>query len=74
VRIFAVLFYLVALINTLLLAYGFRDFSFPLTGMFLISVLGLPLSSYLYVTANPKAEQFSKLDEDECEVIGKFSI
>tara|TARA_B110000263_G_C15269910_1_gene492959 strand:+ start:1146 stop:1370 length:225 start_codon:yes stop_codon:yes gene_type:complete len=73
-RIFSVILYLVVFINTLLLAYGFRDFSFQLSGMFLFTVLGLPLSSYFYLTANPKAEQPVKLDEDECEVIGKFSI
>ena len=72
-KIFAVLLYLIALINTLLLAYGFRDFSFPLTGMFLFTVLGLPLSSYLYLLVNPKTEPI-KLDDDECDVVGKFVI
>jgi len=73
VRIFAVLLYLIALINTLLLAYGFRDFSFPLTGMFLFTVLGLPLSSYLYLLVNPKTER-NKLDDEECDVAGRFVI
>jgi hypothetical protein len=73
VRIFAVLLYLIALINTLLLAYGFRDFSFPLTGMFLLTVLGLPLSSYFYLLVNPKTEPI-KLDDDECDVVGRFVI
>ena len=72
-RIFAVLFYLVALINTLLLAYGFRDFSFPLTGMFLLTVLGLPFTTYLYLSVNPKTEPI-KLDDDECDVVGRFVI
>ena len=72
-RVFLVLLYLVVFINTLLLAFGFRDFSFQLTGMFLLTVLGLPLSSYLYLTASPKAEPMN-LDDDDCEVVGKFSI
>ena len=72
-RIFAVLLYLATLINTLLLAYGFRDFSFPLTGMFLFTVLGLPLSSYLYLLVNPKTDH-NKLDDDECDVAGRFVI
>ena len=72
-RLFSILLYLIAFINTLLLAYGFRDFSFPLSGMFLLTVLGLPLSSFLYLSANPKAE-FTKTDDDECEVVGRFVI
>ena len=72
-RIFAVLLYLVALINTLLLAYGFRDFSFPLTGMFLLTVLGLPFTTYLYLSINLKTEPI-KLDDDECDVAGRFVI
>jgi len=74
VRLFSILLYLVALINTLLLAYGFRDFSFPLSGMFLLTVLGLPLSTYLYLSANPKAEFTKTDDDDECEVVGRFVI
>ena len=72
-KIFSVLLYLVAFINTLLLAYGFRDFSFQLTGMFLLAVLGLPLSSYLYLSVTTKTELI-KLDEDECEVVDLFTI
>ena len=72
-RIFAVLLYLIALINTLLLAYGFRDFSFPLTGMFLFTVLGLPFTTYLYLSVNRKTEPI-KLDDDECDVVGRFAI
>ena len=72
-RIFAVLLYLIALINTLLLAYGFRDFSFPLTGMFLFTVLGLPFTTYLYLSVNRKTEPI-KLDDDECDVAGRFVI
>ena len=72
-RLFSFLLYLIVFINTLLLAYGFRDFSFPLTGMFLLAVLGLPLSTYLYLSTNPKAEPI-KTDDDECEVVGRFVI
>ena len=73
-KLFAVLIYLVSLVNTLLLAYGFRDFSFTLSGMFLFTVLGLPLSTYLYLSANPKAEFTKTDDDDECEVVGRFVI
>jgi len=59
-------------LNTLLLAFAFRDFSYPLLGMFLISFIGLPLVTYLFFN-NEKKEALTSL-EDSCDVVGKFSI
>jgi len=59
-------------LNTLLLAFAFRDFSYPLLGMFLISFIGLPLVTYLFFNTEKK-ESLTSL-EDSCDVVGKFSI
>ena len=59
-------------LNTLLLAFAFRDFSYPLLGMFLISFIGLPLVTYLFFNTEKKEALTSF--EDSCDVIGKFSI
>ena len=59
-------------LNTVLLAFAFRDFSYPLLGMFLISFIGLPLVTYLFFNAEKKEALTSF--EDSCDVVGKFSI
>ena len=59
-------------LNTLLLAFAFRDFSYPLLGMFLISFIGLPLVTYLFFNTEKKEALTSP--EDSCDVVGKFSI
>ena len=59
-------------LNTLLLAFAFRDFSYPLLGMFLISFIGLPLVTYLFFNTEKKEALTSF--EDSCDVVGKFSI
>jgi hypothetical protein len=74
--------FVVALINTLLLTYGFRDFSLQLTAMFFITIFGLPLGSYLAfvnISMPIRSEEKSKplkhnFNEDECDVVGKFVI
>ena len=59
-------------LNTLLLAFAFRDFSYPLLSMFLISFIGLPLVTYLFFNTEKKEALTSF--EDSCDVVGKFSI
>jgi hypothetical protein len=59
-------------ISYILLAFAFRDFSYPLLGMFLISFIGLPLVTYLFFNTEKK-EALTSL-EDSCDVVGKFSI
>ena len=53
-KLLGALLFIVALINTLLLTFGFRDFSLQLMTMFLFTVLGLPLSTYLFLSSGPK--------------------
>ena len=72
-KLLGALLFIIALINTLLLTFGFRDFSLQLMTMFLFTVLGLPLSTYLYLSSRPKNDSI-KTDDDECEVIGRFCI
>ena len=48
---------LIAILDTVLLAFGYRDFSWALLGMTLLSVLGFPLASYmLYSYYNPQPD------------------
>jgi hypothetical protein len=48
---------LIAILDTVLLAFGYRDFSWELLGMTLLSVLGFPLASYmLYSYYNPQPD------------------
>ena len=70
-KIAGILLFFSALISTFLLAFGFRDFSFQLTAMFMFSVVGLPLSTYLIL--KPKSLIEIK-DDDGCEVEGLFTI
>ena len=65
--------YIFAFICSFLLAYGYRDFSLQLTAMFLFSVIGLSLGSYLITSATEVSEKIKEID-DGCDVVGKFSI
>ena len=65
--------YIFAFIGCFFLAYGYRDFSLQLTAMFLFSVIGLSLGSYLITSATEVSEKIKEIDDD-CEVVGKFSI
>tara|TARA_X000000368_G_scaffold137042_1_gene107689 strand:+ start:7502 stop:7729 length:228 start_codon:yes stop_codon:yes gene_type:complete len=65
--------YILAFICSCLLSYGYRDFSLQLTAMFLFSVIGLSLGSYLITSSTEVSEKIKEI-EDDCEVVGKFSI
>tara|TARA_B100000965_G_C19457490_1_gene698114 strand:+ start:590 stop:817 length:228 start_codon:yes stop_codon:yes gene_type:complete len=65
--------YIFAFIGCFFLAYGYRDFSLQLTAMFLFSVIGLSLGSYLITSATEVSKNIKEIDDD-CEVVGKFSI
>lgn len=75
-----IILFITSFLCTLLLAYGFRDFSLPLTAMFLISVAGLPLSTFLLIKNNSSHRMFfdeteSNLEpDDECDVVDRFCI
>ena len=74
--------FFVALINTLLLTYAFRDFSLQLTVMFFITIFGLPFGShfaFMKISMLTKSMKKSRpfiinSDEDDCDVVGKFII
>ena len=65
--------YILAFICSCLLSYGYRDFSLQLTAMFLFSVIGLSLGSYLITSSTEVSEKIKGIDDD-CDVVGKFSI
>ncbi len=65
--------YSLAFIYSCLLSYGYRDFSLQLTAMFLFSVIGLSLGSYLITSSTEVSEKIKGIDDD-CDVVGKFSI
>ena len=65
--------YICAFISSFLLAYSYRDFSLQLSAMFLFSVIGLSLGSYLITSSTEVSEKIKGIDDD-CDVVGKFSI
>jgi len=55
-------------INILLLAYGFRDFSFQLTLMFLVALVAYPYGIYLMIRNKPSFKEEPKVDEEKQDV------
>ena len=68
--------YIFAFICSFLLAYGYRDFSLQLTVMFLFSIIGLSLGASLISSSTGVTKNIKDINEidDDCDVIGKFSI
>jgi hypothetical protein len=64
--------FVIVFMNTLLLAFAFRDFSYPLSSMFLFSVIGFPLATYLFFNREKEGNIIEL--EDSSDVVGKFSI
>lgn len=62
----------ISFLNTCLVVFAFRDFSFPLILMFMITVVGLPYGVYL-VTQNQK-NSFKEDNSDELEMEGLFTL
>ena len=75
-----IILFITSFLCTLLLAYGFRDFSLQLTAMFLISAAGLPLSTYLLIKNDSRHLMiFDEIEnhlepDDEFDVVDKFCI
>ena len=57
-----------------LLAFAYRDFSAQLVFMFLLTLVGLPLSTYLLIKRKSYFLTFNKEDDKEIDVVGKFCI
>jgi sugar phosphate permease len=64
--------YVIGLISTTILAYTFRDFSYQLTFLFLLSILSLTTGTIILHSVVER----EGLNEvvDDCEVVGKFSL
>ena len=64
------------LVNTALLAFGYRDFSIPLLGMFILTVIGLPLSSYFFFQRETELLVISKeeMEGEEFQLEGRFCL
>ena len=73
-RIVGIILGIAAVGNLILLTFGFRDFSFQIGLMFVIVLLGLPLSTYLLIQKKTYFLTFNKEDDDVLDVVGKFSI
>ena len=75
-----IILFITSFLCTLLLAYGFRDFSLQLTAMFLISAAGLPLSTFLLIKNNSSHRMvFDEIEsnlepDEECDVVDRFCI
>ena len=63
IRIVGYVLLIVAILNTVLLAFAYRDFSLALLGMTLLSVIGIPLAVYLI--AKPPELRHWFVSEDE---------
>ena len=65
---------LIAILDTVLLAFGYRDFSWELLGMTLLSVLGFPLASYmLYSYYKPQPDVVFVTEDEENHINGFFN-
>lgn len=64
------------LVNTVLLAFAYRDFSISLLGMFMLTVIGLPLCSYFIFQREPEPLVISKeeMEGEEFQLEGRFCI
>ena len=81
--------FVAAVLNTLLLSFAYRDFSWGLMGMTILSVIGIPLATYIITTYyNPrpsvmlitedketgkKTAWYQYLEEEENHINGFFN-
>ena len=75
-KLFLWTIFFAAILNTVLLAFAFRDFSFPLLGQFILTVIGLPLSTFLLFKEEPNflviTEEEAK--DEEYQLEGRFCL
>jgi len=76
VKFFFGTFFFLVILNTVLLAFAFRDFSFPLLGQFILTVIGLPLSSYFLFKQQPNFLVITEEEEKakEFQLEGRFCL
>ena len=75
-KLFLWTIFFIAILNTVLLAFAFRDFSFPLLGQFILTAIGLPLSSYLLFKQEPNFLVITEEEEkaEEYQLEGRFCL
>ena len=73
-KFFGISLAVTSFICLLLLAFAYRDFSTQLVFMFLLVLIGLPLSTYLLIKRKANFLAFNKEDDEEVDVVGKFCI
>ena len=70
-RLIGIALGIASIISLVLLTFGYRDVSMELLGMFFLTLIGLPLSTYLIT----KEKTFMTVEEDDViDVVGRFSI
>ena len=71
-RITGIALGIASIISLVLLTFGYRDVSMELLGMFFLTLIGLPLSTYLIT----KEKTFTTVEEDDdvIDIVGRFSI
>ena len=63
----------ISFVNTLIIVFAYRDVSLPLILMFLITLVGLPLGTYL-IHEKVLSENNFEPDSDDLEVKGLFTL
>ena len=63
--IFGFALFLIAFLNTVLLAFAYRDLSLGLLAMAVLSVVGLPLATYLIISRKDKNLLHWFISEDD---------
>ena len=63
----------ISFLNTCLVVFAFRDFSFSLVLMFAITIIGLPYGVYLVMQYREK-KSFIEDDSEELDMEGLFTL
>ncbi len=71
-----ILIYILTFLCSIFLLYGYRETSIQITLLFVFLVLGFSLGAYLIYSFKNLEQATNDLDEidDDCEVVGKFSV
>ena len=76
-RISGIAIGIASIISLVLLSFGYRDVSMELLGMFFLTLIGLPLSTFLIIKRSTYFLTMNTLEESKDEsvqVVGRFSI
>ena len=76
-RISGIALGIASIISLVLLSFGYRDVSMELLGMFFLTLIGLPLSTFLIIKRSTYFLTMNTLEEaqdESVQVVGRFSI